>query len=63
MLATFATLAFKALIISVFYRKLIPLNYLIFEFLLSFTLYPLWARFYIWVERRFIHLEERYEKI
>lgn len=63
MLATFCTLLFKALTVSVFYRRLIPLNYLVFEFLLTFTIYPLWARFYIASERRFIHLEERYEEI
>lgn len=63
MLATLSTLLFKALAVSIFYRRLIPLNYLLFEFLLTFTLYPLWARFYIWAERRFIHLEERYEKV
>ncbi|MCM1323621.1 MAG: rod shape-determining protein MreD [Acetobacter sp.] len=62
-LATFATFLFKALTVSIFYRRLIPLNYLLFEFLLTFTLYPLWARIYIWTERRYIHLEERYEKI
>lgn len=63
MLATLTTLLFKALIVSIFYRRLIPLSYLAFEFLLSFTIYPLWARFYIWAEHRFIPLEERYEKI
>ncbi len=62
-LATSATLLSKALIVSIFYRRMIPLNYLLLEFLLTFTLYPIWARFYIWTERRFIHLEERYEKI
>lgn len=62
-LATLATLLFKAVTVSIFYRRLIPLNYLLFEFLLAITLYPLWARFYIWTERRFIHLEERYEKV
>lgn len=61
--ATAATFLFKALAVSVFYRRLIPLNYLLFELLLSFTLYPLWTRIYIWAERRYIHLEERYEKI
>ncbi len=63
MLATLVTLLFKGLTVSIFYRKLIPLNYLLFEFLLTFALYPLWARIYMWVEHRFIHLEERYEKI
>lgn len=61
--AAFAAFSFKALAVSIFYRRLIPLNYLLFEFLLTFTLYPLWARVYMWAERRYIHLEERYEKI
>lgn len=63
MLATLLTLIFKGTIVSIFYRKIIPLNYLLFEFLLSFALYPLWARIYMGIERRYIHLEERYEKI
>ncbi len=63
MLATFLTLVFKGTVVSIFYRKIIPLNYLLFEFLLTFALYPLWARIYMGVERRYIHLEERYEKI
>lgn len=62
-LATFLTFLFKSLTVSIFYRKLIPLNYLLFEFLLTIALYPLWARSYMWIERRFIHLEDRYEKI
>lgn len=61
--ATLATLLFKALAVSIFYRRLIPLNALLLEFLLTFTLYPLWARFFIWAERRFIPLEEPYEKV
>jgi hypothetical protein len=31
--------------------------------LLTCALYPLLARIYIWVERHYIHLEERYEKV
>ncbi len=61
--ATLATFLFKALAVSIFYRRLVPLNSLRFEILLTITLYPLWARCYIWAERRYIHLEERYEKI
>lgn len=61
--ATLATMVFKATVVSFFYRRLIPLNTLWLEFMLAFSLYPLFARFYIWTERRFIHLEERYEKI
>lgn len=57
------TLLFKGLLVCAFYRSLIPLKPLVFEFLLVSALYPLLTRFYIWTERRFIHLEERYEKI
>lgn len=63
MVATLATFLFKAITVSIFYRRFIPLNYLLFEYLLTFTIYPLWARYYIWIERKYIHLEERYEKI
>ena len=62
-LASLATLIFKAILISVFYRKLIPLNFLFIEFALTVALYPIITPFYVWVERRFIHLEDRYEKI
>lgn len=62
-LAILPTLASKAILISVFYRTLIPLNFLLFEFLLTAALYPLFARIYILIERRCIHLEEQYEKI
>ena len=61
--AAFAAMLFKALIISAFYRAFVPLNFLVFEYLLTVTLYPILARFYIWAEGRYIHLEERYEKI
>jgi len=57
------TLLFKALVVSAFYRRLIPLNTLLFEFLPTVMLYPLLVRYYMWTERRFIHLEERYEKV
>lgn len=57
------TLLFKAVAVSIFYRTVIPANFLLFEFLLTITLYPLLIRFYMWAELRFIHLEERYEKI
>ena len=62
-LASLATLIFKAILISVFYRKLIPLNFLFIEFALTVALYPIITPFYVWIERRFIHLEDRYEKI
>ncbi len=56
-------LFFKALLVSVFYRTMIPFNFLLFEYLLTVTAYPLLVRFYTWVERRYIHLEECYEKV
>jgi len=61
--ALLATLIFKALIVSILYRQIIPINLWAIELLLTCALYPLLARIYIWVERRYIHLEERYEKI
>lgn len=61
--ALFITLIFKALIVSILYRQFIPINLWAVELLLTGALYPLLARIYIWVERRYIHLEERYEKI
>ena len=61
--ALLVTMLFKGMIISIFFRQLLPLNILGIEFLLTLSVYPLLARAYIWVERRFIHLEERYEKV
>ena len=61
--ALFITMLFKGIITSLFFRQILPLNLLVIEFLLTLSIYPLLARAYIWVERRFIHLEERYEKI
>lgn len=61
--ALLLTLLFKGLLISLFFRQLLPLNLLLIEFLLTLSIYPLLARTYIWIERKFIHLEERYEKI
>ena len=61
--ALLVTMLFKGMIISIFFRQLLPLNILGVEFLLTLSVYPLLARAYIWVERRFIHLEERYEKV
>lgn len=61
--ALLITLLFKGLIISLYFRHLLPLNLLIIEYLLILAIYPLFARSYIWIERNFIHLEERYEKI
>ena len=62
-IAAFISMLFNALIVSAFYRAFVPLNLLVFEYLLTITLYPILARFYIWVEERCIHLEEQYEKI
>ena len=42
--AAFAAMLFKALIISAFYRAFVPLNFLVFEYLLTVTLYPILAR-------------------
>lgn len=61
--STFLTLLFKATIVSGAYRHLIPFNLLAIEWLLIVASYPLFARIYIWTERRYIHLEERYEKV
>lgn len=57
------TLLFKAIITSILYRQIIPLNLFFMEFLLTAALYPLLARIYIWTERHYIHLEDTYEKI
>ncbi len=57
------SIMFKFLITSIFNRMWIPLNAALLELLLTITIYPLLARYYIWVERRYIHLEDRYEKI
>lgn len=62
-LATLLTLLFKGIALSIFYRHFIPLNPLLFEFFLTVILYPLLARVYMFIELRFIHLEDRYEKI
>jgi rod shape-determining protein MreD len=62
-LASLVTLIFKGVLLSVFYRKLIPINFLFIEFVLTLALYPIITPFYVWVERRYIHLEDSYEKI
>lgn len=62
-LASIITLIFKAILISAFYRKLIPLNFLLLEVALTIALYPIISPFYVWIERRYIHLEDNYEKI
>lgn len=61
LLAIFITLIFKSILVSISYHTLIPLNYLAFEFMLTFALYPICSRFYSWIEKKYIHLEERYE--
>jgi len=60
-LSLFITLIFKSIIVSIFYRKLIPFNFLFIEYILTSSLYPIIVRFYLFIEKRFIHLEERYE--
>lgn len=62
-LAMFLTILFKFSIASIFHRAWIPLNPTMLEYLLTITFYPLLARYYMWVELRYIHLEDRYEKI
>jgi cell shape-determining protein MreD len=57
----FLSLAFKAITISIFYKSLPPLSSILFEYILISTLYPLIARFYLYTELRFIHLEASYE--
>jgi len=63
MAAIIIAMLFKAFIVSVLYRQIIPLNRLSMEFFLTVASYPLLARAYIWIERLCIPLEERYEKI
>lgn len=55
------TLVFKLISISLMYHTLLPLNLIFIEFLLTIAIYPIIARFYLFIEHRFIHLEERYE--
>ena len=55
------TLLFKAIIVSIFYQSIIPFNFLFFEYILTISLYPIVGRFYLYIEHRYIHLEERYE--
>ena len=57
------TFIFKTILICTFYRQIIPLHFLAFEFFLNIMIYPLTIRLFAKIERRFIHLEERYEKI
>lgn len=59
----FITILLKAILISIFYRQLVPLTSLMMEWLLTVALFPLMARIFIWVEKQYIHLEERYEKV
>ncbi len=62
-LACLLTFIFKALIASILYRQLIPLSLLFIELLMTIAIYPLIAHVNSWIERRYIHLEERYEEI
>lgn len=59
----FLIMILKAVLISIFYRQLIPLTSLMMEWLLTVALFPLMTRIFIWVEKQYIHLEERYEKV
>jgi len=59
----FLTIILKAVLISIFYRQMVPLMALMMEWLLTVALFPLIARIFIWVEKQYIHLEERYEKL
>lgn len=60
-IALITSLAFKYAIISIFYQTLISFLPILFEFILISSLYPILARFYLYTEIKFIHLEERYE--
>lgn len=55
------TLLFKLISISLMHQSLVPLNFVFFEYVLTIGLYPIIARFYLFIEHKFIHLEERYE--
>ena len=57
------TILLKATLISIFYRQFVPLTSLTMEWLLTVALFPLMVRIFIWVEKQYIHLEERYEKV
>lgn len=61
LLALLITIIFKTTLISLTYKSLIPLHLAIYEFLLTFALYPIIGRFYHYIEYNYIHLEERYE--
>ena len=60
-IALLISLIFKSVITSIFYQTLVPITLVTFEFVLISALYPILARFYLYSEIRFIHLEERYE--
>ncbi len=61
LLALLITIIFKSTLLSLTYKTLIPLHLVIYEFLLTFALYPIIGRFYHYIEYNYIHLEERYE--
>ncbi len=52
---------FKSIIISISYQTIIPIPLMLYEFVLTTALYPIICRFYLFIETRYIHLEERYE--
>ena len=55
------TFLFKAFMVLAFFKSTIPLSKFILELFLTICLYPLIIRFFIFIEKRYIHLEERYE--
>lgn len=61
LLALLITIIFKSTLLSLTYKTLIPIHLAIYEFLLTFALYPIIGRFYHYIEYNYIHLEERYE--
>lgn len=55
------TFIFKAFMVMAFFKSTIPFNTFLLELFLTICIYPLIIRFYIYVEKKYIHLEERYE--
>ena len=52
---------FKSIIVSISYKNIVPFHLMFYEFILTTALYPIICRFYLFIETRYIHLEERYE--
>ena len=55
------TFIFKAFMVIVFFKSTIPLNTFLLELFLTICIYPLIIRFFIFIEKKYIHLEEQYE--